>query len=199
VLLTAPPGPNTSGHKKINQQKQNLRSMKNSRMQHQINSTEKFKPEFSTRAMIAACVVVIFAIQIQASNENPGNATQSKHTDPLPEALGKFWTSRAISGKIISENKEDLPGVAVMLKGKLVSARTDSNGNYMLSAEESDTLVFSFIGYSAEEIPIGTQTVINVEMEPDITQLSEVVMMDYGTTKKSKRAGAASSRRAKDF
>jgi TonB-linked SusC/RagA family outer membrane protein len=106
---------------------------------------------------------------------------------------------RAISGKVISETGDGLPGVNVTIKGTSVGTITNADGDYTINAEEQDVLVFSFIGYTTVEIPVGSQSIINARMEPDVQELSEVVVIGYGTVEKSDITGAVSSLRAEDF
>src|SRR5690606_35554372 len=69
---------------------------------------------------------------------------------------------------------------------------TDSEGNYSISASSRDILVFSFIGYKAQEIAVGNQSVINVGMVPDVQALEEIVVVGYGSQRKSDLTGAVS-------
>ncbi|UII28825.1 SusC/RagA family TonB-linked outer membrane protein [Fulvivirga maritima] len=97
-----------------------------------------------------------------------------------------------ISGKVTSTTDgSSLPGVNVMVKGTSRGAVTDINGNYTVSVpNESNVLVFSFIGLATQEIEIGGRSTINVEMSDDAKQLSEVVVVGYGTTTKESFAGS---------
>ncbi len=91
-----------------------------------------------------------------------------------------------VSGTVTDENGAPLPGVNVMVKGTTLGTVTDVNGKYTLSApDENATLIFSFIGYLSQEIAISSRTVVDAVMQPDIKTLSEVVVVGYGTTKKS--------------
>jgi len=105
--------------------------------------------------------------------------------------------SQTITGKVTSvEDGEPLPGVNVLVKGTSQGTVTDMNGAYSLTVSTPNpVLVFSFIGYTTEEVVVGAQSVINVSLVPDITQLSEVVIVDvgYGTMKKSDLTGSISS------
>ena len=83
---------------------------------------------------------------------------------------------RTISGQVTSEDGSPLPGVNVLLKGTLTGTVTNVEGNYTLSVPSDGTLVFSFIGYTATEIPISGQTTINAVLSADITQLEEIVV-----------------------
>ena len=89
----------------------------------------------------------------------------------------------AITGRVTDPNGEILPGVNVVLKGTTVGAITDSEGNYRIAAT-TGTLVFSFIGYTAQEVAIEGRTVIDVTMVEDVTTLEQVVVVGYGTQKR---------------
>ena len=92
-----------------------------------------------------------------------------------------------------SDDGEGLPGVNILLKGTATGTVTDVNGNYNLNAPADGILVFSFVGFLSEEVPVNNRNVINVQMSPDIQSLSEVVVVGYGTAKKSDLTGAVSS------
>ncbi|MEN7550783.1 TonB-dependent receptor [Rapidithrix thailandica] len=98
---------------------------------------------------------------------------------------------RTISGKVIDENGNALPGVSVLEKGTSNGTVTDLDGNYALKLKsEQGVLIFSFIGYSSKEVPISSSSVMDVQMEPDTQQLEEVVVVGYGTQKKSEVTNA---------
>ncbi|MDF9799392.1 TonB-linked SusC/RagA family outer membrane protein [Catalinimonas alkaloidigena] len=106
-----------------------------------------------------------------------------------------------ISGKVtaISDNSA-LPGVNVLVKGTNNGTVTDVEGNYTLNVpNQNDTLIFSSIGYVSEEIPVNGRTSINVAMAEDIQSLNEVVVVGYGTQKKSDLTGAIATVTAEDF
>lgn len=101
---------------------------------------------------------------------------------------------RTISGKVTGEDGEPLPGASVIGKGTTLGTVTDSNGAYEINLpDEINTLVFSFIGYISEEVAIGSRSVIDIVLYPDVTQLSEVVVVGYGTQKKADVTGAVVS------
>lgn len=94
--------------------------------------------------------------------------------------------TRTVSGRVTSaEDGIAMPGVNVLVKGTTNGTTTDSDGKYQLSvADEGGIIVFSFIGYITQEQEVGTRSVINVSMLADATQLSEVVVVGYGTQSK---------------
>src|SRR5882724_5076160 len=85
---------------------------------------------------------------------------------------------RVVKGKVTDQEKgEGLPGVSVVVKGTTTGSTTDDKGNYSLSVPNgASTLVFSFIGYTPEEVPINNRTTIDIGLLPDIKSLSEVVV-----------------------
>lgn len=101
----------------------------------------------------------------------------------------------SVSGVVTAaDNNEKLPGVSVLLKGTDRGTTTDSDGFYSLDVEDgSATLVFSFIGFKTTEIVVGNQTKIDVQLPPDVIQLQDVVVVGYGTVKKSEVLGAVAS------
>ncbi|MEP2349204.1 MAG: carboxypeptidase-like regulatory domain-containing protein, partial [Algoriphagus sp.] len=98
-----------------------------------------------------------------------------------------------ITGTVLDETDMGLPGVTVLLKGTTTGTTTDLDGKYSINAPKEGVLVFSFIGYDPIEMPIGNQTVIDLRMNPNTSDLEEVVVIGYGTAKKRDITGAVSS------
>lgn len=108
------------------------------------------------------------------------------------QALGVFAQS-SVSGTVFDENNTPLPGVNVLVRGTTSGTTTDAGGKYTIRVPGEDAvLTFTFIGYQPREIAVGTQTSINVTMSPDITALEEIVVVGYGTERKSDLTGAVS-------
>src|SRR5690606_9505593 len=95
-----------------------------------------------------------------------------------------------VSGTITDPKGEPFPGVTVMVAGTTIGTATDLDGRYQLDVPEGATLVFSFIGYATQTIPVGQQSVINVSLAEDTASLDEVVVVGYGTAKKSDLTGS---------
>src|SRR5690606_2670041 len=87
-----------------------------------------------------------------------------------------------------------LQGVSVKLKGSSIGAVTDAEGRYSLQVSEAGgVLVFSYIGFATQEIPICTSPTINATLVAEASSLSDVVVIGYGTAKKSDVTGSISS------
>lgn len=104
-----------------------------------------------------------------------------------------------VNGKVYDENGLPIPGVSILIKGTSKATVSDFDGNYQIKAISKGTLVFSFIGYSIVEESIKGRTHIDVKLNPSTESLQEVVVVGYGTQKKSVVTGAISSVRAKDL
>lgn len=105
-----------------------------------------------------------------------------------------------VRGRVTDDRGQGLPGVSVVLKGSSVGTVTSTDGSYALSAPSANsTLVFSFIGYATREITIGSQTVIDVAMAPDVKSLTEVVVVGYGVQRKESVTSAVASVQSKEL
>jgi TonB-linked SusC/RagA family outer membrane protein len=98
-----------------------------------------------------------------------------------------------VSGTVLDETGMPLPGVSILLKGTTRGTTTDLDGKYSISAPSNGVLVFSFIGYNNSEENVGSRTKIDLTLNPDVSNLEEVVVVGYGTQKKSQLTGAISS------
>lgn len=99
-----------------------------------------------------------------------------------------------VSGKVTSSSGEVLPGVSVSIKGTNQGTTTDGNGNYKIAETNQNTvLTFSFIGYESIQETVGSRSIINVSLSEDEQTLDEVVVVGYGTQKKSSLTGAIST------
>ncbi|MDJ1494089.1 SusC/RagA family TonB-linked outer membrane protein [Cytophagaceae bacterium DM2B3-1] len=123
---------------------------------------------------------------IHVTSQNESRKTETGNKVSKPEAT-------VITGTIVDDNNQALPGVSVVLKGTATGTTTDAQGKYSISIPDntgSVVLVFTFIGYTTEEVTVGSRTQIDVQLIPDIKALSEVVVVGYGTQKKSDLTGS---------
>ena len=107
-----------------------------------------------------------------------------------------IWSQQTITGNV-SADDGPLPGASVVVKGTTRGVSTDFDGNYSIEADAQSTLVFSYIGYATQEILVGNQSQINVILNLD-NKLDEVVVIGYGTQRKSDLTGSVSSVSAED-
>ena len=135
------------------------------------------------------------------ANANHNNTIREKHAISLKlTASHALFQEKIISGTIKGTEGDPLPGASVLIKGTSNGTTTDSEGKFTLSTPaNATTLVVSYIGYASQEVEIGGQTVINVTLESDLTTLGEVVVVGYGTQRKSDLTGAISSVKGEDL
>ncbi|MET7259423.1 SusC/RagA family TonB-linked outer membrane protein [Dyadobacter jiangsuensis] len=106
---------------------------------------------------------------------------------------GAYAQDVTVKGKVNDEQGQGLPGVSVLVKGTSTGTVTDIEGNYTVNAPGTATLVFSFIGYITQEIPLGNKTSLDVKMATDTKALDEVVVVGYGTAKKATLTGSVTA------
>jgi TonB-linked SusC/RagA family outer membrane protein len=132
------------------------------------------------RMALIRLILLLFVANIGSVH---GNATEFRDEENI------------ITGQVTSEDDPDgFPGAIVLLKGTQTGDVTDINGNYSIEVPSAEAvLVFSSIGYEAQEVRVGNQSVINITLKPDVKQLDEFVVVGYGTQKKSDFTGAVYS------
>ncbi len=104
-----------------------------------------------------------------------------------------FAQSRTITGKVTSaQDGMGIPGVTVMVKGTTIGTTTDIDGNYSIDVRpDHKTLIFRYVGMNTQEINVGSQTAINIVMQPDVLQMDEVVVTAIGISREQKALGYA--------
>lgn len=108
--------------------------------------------------------------------------------------------SIVVTGTVVDENNQPLPGVNVIERGTTNGTTTDSEGRFSLDVrDEESVLIFSFIGYTPQEIPVGTQAQFSIGLQPDIRALEEVVVVGYGVQKKVSVTSAVSEVKGEDL
>ena len=131
--------------------------------------------------------------QIVASNRPHYETIQSAQITSQPSV------DKVIKGTVKDETGQALPGVSVVIKNTSQGTTTDPNGAYQLTIPDArndgpgTTLVFSFVGYLSQEVPIGNQSEINTTLQVDTKQLNEVVVVGYGTQRKRDLTGSVVS------
>lgn len=116
--------------------------------------------------------------------------------------LGAFtsFAQRTVTGKVTaSDDGSAIPGVNILEKGTSNGTTTDADGNFSISVGNNAVLVFTFVGYASQEVSVGNQTTVNITMQSDVTALSEIVVIGYGTIQAKDATGAVTAISAKDF
>lgn len=98
-----------------------------------------------------------------------------------------------VSGTVIDPEGEPLIGASVLVKGETLGTATNIDGEYTISVPSDGILVFSYVGYDTQEIPVNGQTTLNVSMKENSLMLDEVVAIGYGTVKKSDATGSVAT------
>lgn len=104
-----------------------------------------------------------------------------------------------VSGVVSDDTGTPLPGASVVVKGTTTGTVTDFDGNYSIEVVTGGTLVFSYIGYKTVEVSVDGKSTINTTLPIDATQLDDVVVVGYGTQKKSEVTSSISQINGKDF
>ncbi|MEQ6122488.1 TonB-dependent receptor [Reichenbachiella sp. MALMAid0571] len=139
--------------------------------------------------LMLALVVTFFQFDLAFAK---AEKTQKKERHTIKAVLEDV----KISGKVTDEKGEGLPGASIVVKGTTTGTTTDLEGKYSFIVPEEAILNISFVGYLKQEIPVNNRNVIDIKMVPDAEQLNEVVVVGYGTQKKSDITGSVSSVKA---
>lgn len=130
------------------------------------------------------------------AGEESGPAGSGFTVNPVAPVLAKeeMAPKRLVRGTVTDENNAGLPGVSVVVKGTTRGTTTNSEGGFELDVPDSESvLTFSFVGYVSQEITVGTQTNLSIRLLTDVANLSEVVVVGFGTQKKVTMTSAVST------
>lgn len=132
-----------------------------------------------------------------------GNANFSNEssTDANPVVSNEnHFQDLSVTGTILDSNNQPLPGASIVEKGTSNGTQSDFDGNFEIQVtDENAVLVVSYVGFSTQEIPLAGQTTIDVSLQEDAAKLDEVVVIGYGTQKKSDLTGAVGSVKAEEL
>ncbi|SKB71664.1 SusC/RagA family TonB-linked outer membrane protein [Dyadobacter psychrophilus] len=110
-----------------------------------------------------------------------------------------FAQSSRLTGKVTDQDNVALPGVSILLSGSTTGTVTDADGNFTINAPGNGSLVFSFIGYQSQTVAINNRTTIDLKLVQESTSLGELVVVGYGTQKKTDVTGALSVVSTREF
>ncbi|WP_346859427.1 TonB-dependent receptor [uncultured Draconibacterium sp.] len=110
-----------------------------------------------------------------------------------------LFAQNNVTGVVKGDTGEALPGVTIVVEGTTQGTTTNFEGEYSISAPANANLVFSFIGYLKQTVPVNGQSTVNIVLKQDIEELEQVVVIGYGTVKKSDLTGSVTSVKAEDL
>lgn len=121
------------------------------------------------------------------------------YAKPAPVVPEETKTFEIVSGTVKDETGAPLPGAAILVKGTTNGTITDLEGRFSIDVPSDAILVISYLGYNPKEISVAGQSTFSVQMEPDARQLDELVVVGYGTQKRSDVTGAIGSVKNESF
>lgn len=151
---------------------------------------KQFNLEKETLTVESLLLALAKEAEVRFRQVNNNISVFDKGPEQTPPLEVSLLADVDISGKITDENGEGLPGASVIEKGTTNGTTTDLDGNYKLNIAESASVVISFVGYITKEVEVGPQSTIDIQMEIDAERLDEVVVIGYGTVKKSDLTGS---------
>lgn len=117
----------------------------------------------------------------------------------LAGATAAMAQERVVTGTVRDESGSPMPGVNVIVSGTSNGTVTDTSGKYSISVGSGTRLLFSFIGYTSQEVEVGSSTTIDISLKVDVTELSEIVVTGYTTEKKADIIGSVAVVNSKDL
>ena len=128
-----------------------------------------------------------------------GTKGDFKNESSLYSLTLKYVIADKISGIVTDHQGNPLAGATILVKGTNKGVQSDVNGNFSINAKPNSTLVISYVGFETIEIEIGNQVNISVQLKPSIASGDQIVVIGYGTQKKSTLTGAVSEIKTEDL
>jgi len=154
-----------------------------------LNLKKPLKRFKVTKVAISPLMSALFIIGISAAFTG-----QVRAANP-----GGFYIQTPVTGVVRDGSGQPVPGVSVVIKGSKTGTITDMNGKFSIAAQPNSILVFSYIGYIAQEVTVGTKTALDVKILEDVGNLNEVVVTGYTTEQKKDILGSVSIVNAADL
>ncbi|WP_460953280.1 SusC/RagA family TonB-linked outer membrane protein [Spirosoma litoris] len=142
------------------------------------------------------CLLLAFhSLAVLANNTLSANPKTSVFKDDKSKA------EITVSGRVTdATTNEALAGCTVVLKGSQKGTTTDANGDYKIAVPDGNAvLVFGFIGFVSQDVPVGNQTIINVSLKASASELAQVVVIGYGSASQKDMTGSVKSIKSADF
>ena len=102
-------------------------------------------------------------------------------------------TSITVKGRVTDEHGEPAIGAGVLISGTLIGTSTDTDGRYTLEVKKGQRLIFSYLGYQDHIVLVADKSVIDVQLQPDVNLMEEIVVVGYGATRRSDLTGSVAS------
>ena len=148
----------------------------------------------SSLVKFATALLCVAPLQNMVAESAPTPSVTATETKQLPiPGRPALQQTKQISGKVTDLNGEPIIGANVIEKGTTNGIITDVDGNFSLEVSSSAILQISYIGYVTQEITVGSKTQFSITLQEDLQNLDEVVVIGYGTARKSDLTGATSS------
>jgi len=159
------------------------------------NKETEDSPKISLNADYQSLYEILVSISAQTQlefkqiNKNI-HVKKSSLSGAIPEPVSIQIDDKNVTGRVLDENGEPLPGASILVVGTTSGTVTDMDGYFAFSVPDDATLIFSYIGYDPVRIEVAEQSIINVSLQVDARSLEEVVVIGYGTAKKSELTNA---------
>jgi len=160
-----------------------------------INASKKVSLKV-TDAKLVDVLAQLFspAISVLAVDEEEAIVLRPAPVIPVEKVVTANELALKVSGKVVDETGQPVPGVNVIEKGTTNGTVTDVSGTFSLNIQDDKSvLVFTFIGYTTQEVPVGGRTEFAINLKQDIKALDEVVVVGYGTQRRQDLTGSVSS------
>ncbi|MBY5959419.1 TonB-dependent receptor [Membranicola marinus] len=159
---------------------------------HRITRKNGSFKKMQVYAVLALLAFVFGGHQPIFASKAPDPLRLMAHNEDPVEHANTSSVLAEINGTVTGSTGEPLIGVNIQVKGTTKGSTTDFDGRYSIEAGMADTLMFSYIGYKMQMVPVDNRTTIDVMMMEDASRLDEVIVVAYGTSTKGSYTGAAS-------
>lgn len=145
--------------------------------------------KYLCKTMFRSFVLLLGLMSVTELSANPDLSALESGMDaptPAPQGGGRF----ALTGKVLDETGAGIPGASVVVKGSTRGVTTDVDGSFEFEVAAADVLQISYLGYETQEITVGAQTNITVQLKPQVSELETVTVVAYGKQRKESIIGA---------
>ena len=153
----------------------------------------------STLISAAFCLVAWAGLSVHSSQASPERVTNEALVTSDISFTDRGYIAQPISGTVTDETGAPLPGATVLVKGTTNGTITNLDGKFVIDADADAILTISYVGFYSEEVSVNGQSSLAIQLSSDVSQLNEIVVVGYGTQKKSDVTGAVASINNENF